>query len=280
MSDFEPNHFYEYSAIVDRPPVRWPNGAKIAVWIVPNLEHFRLGNPQSKPDARNYSRRDYGNRVGIWRVMEVLAKHGMRATVAMNGEIATHYPRIIGEMTKLEWELMGHGTTTSILQSGMSEEAETAFIMDTRKAIEGCGQKMRGWLGPGLNETWSTLDILKRCGVDYVCDWINDDLPYRMKNGIYSIPYTIELNDMPLFNNPTISIADFERRICDSFDVLYAEGDKGGRVMCVALHPFLIGVPHRIGYLDRALAHIAKHEKVWLATGSEIIDAFRAQEAR
>jgi allantoinase len=271
--------FFPYSAIVDRPPVKWPNGARIAVWIVPNLEHFHIDKGQRAPDIRNHSRRDYGNRVGVWRVMEVLAKHGARGTVALNGEIGTHYPRIMEAMIQLKWELAGHGTTTSVLQVGMSEEAETAFIVDTRKAIEAHGQKMRGWLGPGLNETWKTLDLLKAAGVDYVCDWVNDDLPYLMNNGIYSIPYTIELNDMPLFNNPTISIADFETRIRDSFDVLYAEGVKGGRVMCVALHPYLIGVPHRIRYLDRALAYIAQHDQVWFATGSEIIDAFRAQQA-
>jgi peptidoglycan/xylan/chitin deacetylase (PgdA/CDA1 family) len=106
---------------------------------------------------------------------------------------------------------------------------------------------------------------------------VNDDLPYRMNNGIYSIPYSIELNDMPLFNNPTISIDDFEKRIRDTFDVLYEEGEKAGRVMGIALHPFLTGAPHRIRYLDRALSYIAEHDKVWFATGSEIIDAFRAQ---
>jgi peptidoglycan/xylan/chitin deacetylase (PgdA/CDA1 family) len=138
---------------------------------------------------------------------------------------------------------------------------------------------MRGWLGPGLGETWHTLDLLRQHGVDYVCDWVNDDLPYRMNNGLYSIPYSIELNDMPLFNTPSIDAADFERRICDTFDVLYEEGEKNGRVMAIALHPFLTGVPHRIRYLDRALEYVASHGKVWFATGSEIIAAYREQTA-
>ncbi len=153
------------------------------------------------------------------------------------------------------------------------------MILDTRAAIESLGQKMRGWLGPGLGETWNTLGLLRDAGVDYVCDWVNDDLPYRMNNGLYSIPYTLELNDMPLFNNPTISITDYERRIRDAFDVLYEEGEHGGRTMGIALHPFLIGSPHRIRYLDRALQYINSHPDVWLATGSEIIDAFRKQTA-
>jgi peptidoglycan/xylan/chitin deacetylase (PgdA/CDA1 family) len=229
------------------------------------------------PDIRNYSRRDYGNRVGIWRMMEVLDKNRIRGTVALNGEVGTHYPRIMEEAIKLKWEFMGHGVTNSVLLTGLAEEEEAKVIAKTKSAIEAYGQRMKGWLGPGLTETWKTLDLLQRAGVEYVCDWVNDDLPYRMKNGIYSIPYSIELNDMPLFTNPSISIDDFEKRIRDTFDVLYAEGDKGGRVMGIALHPFLTGVPHRIRYLDRALSYIAGHDKVWLATGSEIIDAFRAQ---
>jgi len=277
MKDFDPSSLFPYSAIIDRPPVRWPNGAKLAVWVVPNIEHFHLELTANAPDVRNYSRRDYGNRVGIWRLMEVLEKNGIRGTVALNGEVGTYYPRVLEEAIKLKWELMGHGVTNSSLLTGLAIEEEAAVIAKTKSAIEAYGQKMKGWLGPGLTETWNTLDLLHHAGVEYVCDWVNDDLPYRMRNGIYSIPYSIELNDMPLFNNPTISIDDFEKRIRDTFEVLYAEGDRGGRVMCIALHPFLTGVPHRIRYLDRALSYIASHDQVWLATGSEIINAFSAQ---
>src|SRR5580692_11576827 len=132
---------------------------------------------------------------------------------------------------------MGHGLTNSVMLTGLSAEKEAAVIAEAREVIEQWGQKMRGWLGPGLGETWHTLDLLRQHGVDYVCDWVNDDLPYRMNNGLYSIPYSIELNDMPLFNMPSISIDDFYRRICETFDVLYEEGERNGRVMAVALHP-------------------------------------------
>ena len=277
MTTFEQSSLFAYEAIVDRPPIRWPNSKRVAVWIVPNIEHFHLELGANAPDVRNHSRRDYGNRVGVWRLMETLSRHGMRGTVALNGEVVKYYPRIIEECAKLEWELMGHGTTNSIVLRGLTLEAELGIIMDTRSAIESCGQTMRGWLGPGLTETWNTLDLLRDAGVDYVADWCNDDLPYRMNNGLHAIPYTLDLNDMPLFNNPSISIEDFERRIRDTFDVLYEEGETCGRVMCIALHPFLIGAPHRIRYLARALAHIASHDGAWLATGSEIIDAYRAQ---
>ena len=278
MEDADPHKLFPYRAIVDAPKIAWPNGARVAVWVIPNVEQYRIeiGNPL--PDIRNHSRKDYGNRVGIWRVMEVLARHGVRGTVAFNGEVGLHYPRIMRAMQELKWELMGHGMTNSRPLAGMPRDAERAVILETRKVIEDHGLKMKGWLGPGLTETFNTLDLLKEAGVEYVADWVNDDLPYRFHNGLYSIPYSIELNDMPLFNIASISVHDFERRIRDAFDVLYAEGATNARVLGIALHPFLIGSPHRIKYLDSALAHIASHDKVWFATGEEIIASYRAQE--
>lgn len=275
MKDFDQENLFPYTAIVDRPPVKWPGGARVAVWVVPNIEHFHLELGPGAPDVRNHGRRDYGNRVGVWRLMETLERHGVRGTVALNGEVVKRYPRIMEECARLKWELMGHGMTNSQMLSGMSAEDERAVIAATRDAVESCGQKMRGWLGPGLTETWRTLDLLREFGVEYVADWCNDDLPYVMNNGLYSIPYSLELNDMPLFANPSISIVDFERRIRDTFDVLYEEGGRNARVMCIALHPFLIGAAHRIKYLDSALKHIAGHDDVWFATGSEIIAAYK-----
>jgi allantoinase len=274
----DPFRLFPYQAIVDRPQVTWPNSARVAVWVIPNIEHFHIEIGNQAPDIRNHSRRDYGNRVGVWRIIEVLAKHGVRGTVALNAEVGRFYPRIMEEVTKLKWELMGHGLTNSVLLTGMPKDDEAALIAEVRAVIGQWGQTMRGWLGPGLSETWHTLDLLRDNGVEYVCDWVNDDLPYRMNNGLYSIPYSIELNDMPLFNMPSIDIGEFECRIRETFDVLYEEGARNGRVMAIALHPFLIGVPHRIRTLDRALAYIASHGSVWFATGSEIIDAYRSQE--
>ena len=280
MSDaHDPFALFPFRAIADAPKITWPNGARVAVWVIPNVEHFHLEIGSPAPDVRNFSRRDYGNRVGLWRLMEVLTRHKIRGTVALNAEIGIYYPRIMQAMIDLDWELMGHGLTNSKIMSGLEIDPERKLILDTRKVIEDWGRKMHGWLGPGLTETFNTPDLLKECGVEYVADWVNDDLPYRFNNGLYSIPYSIELNDMPLFNNPSISIDDFKRRICDSFDVLYAEGATNGRVMGIALHPFLIGAAHRIKYLDEALQYIAGHDKVWFATGDEIIRAYKAQEA-
>jgi len=278
MPKSDPFALFPYQAIVDRPKVTWPNGARVAVWVIPNIEHFHLELGASAPDVRNHSRRDYGNRVGVWRLMEVMEKHRVRGTVALNGEVARYYPRIMQEVGRLQWELMGHGLTNSAMLTGLGKDDERSVIAQTRQMIEEQGQRMCGWLGPGLTETWNTLDLLREHGVEYVCDWVNDDLPYRMNNGLYAIPYSLELNDMPLFNMPSIDIEDFHRRICETFDVLYEEGGRNGRVMGIALHPFLIGVPHRIRYLDKALSHIAAHDQVWFALGSEIIQAYRAQE--
>jgi peptidoglycan/xylan/chitin deacetylase (PgdA/CDA1 family) len=272
MHDLE--EFVAYEAIVDRQPVRWPDDARVAVWVVPNVEHFHADKFPGAPDIRNHSRRDYGNRVGIWRLMDVLSKHGVPGTVALNGEVIERYPRVVRGCLELGWELMGHGLTNSVRLDQVEPAEESAIIARTKELIESTGQRMRGWLGPSLAETWGTLDRLREHHVDYVADWINDDLPYRMRNGLVSIPYSIELNDMPLFNTPSINPWDFSRRIKDAFDVLHEEGARNGRVLCLALHPFLMGSPHRIKYLDEALAYMADHDHVWFATGSQIVDAY------
>jgi allantoinase len=278
MSKFDPKDLYPYRPITERPPVKWPNGARVALWIAPNIEHFHIDLFNSPPDVKNYARRDYGNRVGIWRIMEIMQKYGARGTVALNSEVCKHYPQIIEKATELKWEFMGHGTTNSITFSRLDMATEEKLIAETKGVIESLGHRMRGWLGPALEETWNTLPLLKKYGVEYVADWVHDDLPVRFSNGLYSIPYTVDLNDMPLFIAPSVSTEEFLQRVRDAFDVLYSEGAKSPRVMCLSIHPFLIGVPHRIKYFDLALEYIAKHSDVWFATGSEIIQAFRDQE--
>jgi peptidoglycan/xylan/chitin deacetylase (PgdA/CDA1 family) len=270
---------FPFSAIVDRPPLKWPNGAHVAVWVVPNIEHYELEVTGRQVDVRNLSHREYGNRVGIWRLMDALTEYGIRGTVALNSSVCRHYPRIVERSLELGWELMGHGVTNSQMNyelDGADESAMIAAVVDEIRAFQ--GKPPRGWLGPGLSEAPGTLDLLKQAGIDYTCDWVNDDQPYRMNNGLYSIPYTIELNDRPLFREPWATGWDYERMIKASFDVLYREGATIGRVMCIALHPFIIGQPNKIDALRSALAYITAHDSVWLSKGSEIIDAFTAQE--
>jgi peptidoglycan/xylan/chitin deacetylase (PgdA/CDA1 family) len=169
--------------------------------------------------------------------------------------------------------------TNSTRLTHLQPDEERTVIAETKATIEGLGAQMHGWLGPGLTESWSTLDLLAEAGVEYTCDWVNDDLPYAFGNGLWSMPYTLELNDMPLFNMPSISITDFERRIRDSFDVLASEAAELPRVMSIALHPFLIGAPHRIRYLERALRYLVDSEQAWFATGHEIVAHYRAATA-
>lgn len=274
---------FAYSAIIDRPPLKWPNGAHLALWVIPNLEHFRFdqtygGTASTAPDLIGYAPRDYGNRVGVWRIMEALDKHGIRATAALNGEVCEFEPRIIEEGNKRRWEWMGHCLTNSRRLSGTDEATERQIISDTVRVLRsGTGKAPRGWLGAGLAETTRTPDLLREHGIDYVGDWVNDDQPYRMTTahgGLYSIPYSVEINDRPAYDDRKVTPPEFARMIRDQFDRLYGEGQMSGRVMAICLHPWISGVPHRIRFLEEALAYINGHEHIWWATGSEIMDAY------
>jgi peptidoglycan/xylan/chitin deacetylase (PgdA/CDA1 family) len=293
MNDSTPNvplehGRFDYSAIVDRPRLSWPNGARVAVWVIPNIEHFLFDRPSTpltmatvnlRPDVLNYSWRDYGVRVGIWRMMEIMQRHGVKGTVALNSDVCKHYPRIIEGGNELGWEWMGHGQTNSTLFNNQSEDEEKALIVDILKTIEtSTGKRPRGWLSPALSESTRTLDVLAANGIEYVGNWVNDDQPYRLrvKSGtMYSIPYSAEINDIPAFLDLKQSPEAFGQTIKDQFDVLYEDGAKTGRVMSICLHPFLIGQPHRSKYFDDALKHITSRREVWVTTGAEIIDWYR-----
>jgi allantoinase len=286
------NTRYDYDPIIRRKPLRWPDGARVAVWVIPNIEHFHLDRPGTAmragstnqvPDPYNVGWRDYGLRVGIWRQMAIFDKYGIRATVALNAEVCDHYPVVIEEGVKREWEFMGHALTNSQSLYGLSEDDERDVIHRTVERIAaGTGKRPRGWLGPGLAETLRTPDLLAAEGVEYVGDWCADDQPFPLKvarGSLTSMPYTIELNDIPIFLNQQLTGRQYYEVIRDQFDVLYREGEESGRVMAIALHPMITGQPHRAKYLDDALGYVTGHRHVWLATGSEILDAWKAQAA-
>ena len=280
---------FDYSPIVDRETLRFPNGARIAVWVIPNIEHFHWDRPSTsvtavtahlKPDVLNYSWRDFGVRVGIWRMMEVMERHGVKGTVALNSEVCGQYPRIIEAGNDLGWEWMGHGSTNSVLFNDQTEDEERGLIRDIVSTIaDGTGTAPRGWLGPALSESFNTPDILAENGIEYVCDWVNDEQPYAMnvKSGsLISVPYSIEINDIPAFLDRGLGAEEFYRMIIDQFDVLYEDGAASGRVMAICLHPFLIGHAFRAKYLDKALGYIRQRAEAWITRGGEINDWYRA----
>ncbi|MHB8566149.1 MAG: polysaccharide deacetylase family protein [Nitrososphaerales archaeon] len=276
----------DYSAIVGRERLKLPNDSKIAVWLIINIENWYIEAPartllstpqgvKSKIDVPNYSWHEYGMRVGFWRIKPILERLNFRPTIALNGSVCTAYPKVAEGCREEGWEIMGHGFTQRILPSEPNEEEA---IVKTRDAIGSFfGKKPRGWLGPGLAETPETLGLLAKNGYEYVCDWVDDDQPYETKvKGLYSVPYSVELNDIVLFANQHFPAEEFYERIKRSFDVLYEEGAENPRVLGIAIHPYLSGVPHRIKVLEKTLQYISSKDKVWVATGSEILDAFRA----
>lgn len=280
---------YEDSFIFERKPFTWPGNTTLAVWIAPNVEVWRYDSPVGQavspntgnivPDVINYAWREYGMRVGLWRIADTLDAAGVKATVALNSAVVEAHPKAVEEMKKRGWEFMGHGTTNSENLAGLDPEKERALIQTVLKTIEqATGQRPRGWLGSGLVETYNTLDILAEEGVIYCGDWNNDDQPYRMKvrkGRMFSIPYCMEINDIPLFVRKGYTGEQYFQSVVDQFDTLYADSAKQPRVMGIPLHPMIVGQPLRIKYLQRALAHMKKHERVWFATGTEIIDAYQ-----
>lgn len=283
---------FDYSPIAQRAPLRMPNGARIAVWVTVSLEHFPYGKPalsltpmtaSFKPDVLNYAWRDYGVRVGIWRLMEIFERQGFKATAALNSEVCLHYPQIVAEGKRLGWEWMAHGPDNATLFTGMPEETERALIKNVLDTIaQHTGARCRGWAGPLLTETDNTLDLLAEAGIEYVADWCNDEQPYAMKtrNGsIVAMPYTLEIGDIPVFLIHGASGEHFYQMIVDQFDTLREEGNRNPRVLSIALHPFIVGHPFRARYLERALAYIRNQDAVWIATGSEILDWYKKESA-
>ena len=276
---------FAYTPINRRPKVEWPDGNHVALWIVPNIETFPLNEPVPggtgvTPDVINWAPRDYGARVGIFRMMEVMEKHGIRGTVALNSEVCDDYPAIIEDAIGLDWEFMGHNQSNSRYLHTMDDQPGRELVAATLDRIEqATGARPTGWLSSGLQQNWTTLDALIDGGVKYVADFINDDQPYVMDvdgRKICSIPYSSEINDLPQFLRMNRTAEEFTEMIRRQFDTLYRESvDSGsGRVMAICLHPFVIGVPHRIGALDDALSYIGGHDGVWKATGSEIIEHY------
>ncbi|UED83901.1 polysaccharide deacetylase family protein [Streptomyces profundus] len=278
---------YDYSPIVDRAPIRWPGGARIAFYLALNIEHYRVDRPATSvfpdtaaftPDPLNYGWRDYGPRVGVWRLVESLDRHGVRASVMLNSDAGERYPAIVRAGRDRDWAWIAHGRNNSTFQTGLDRDEERRYLTEVVESIERTtGRRPHGWLGPALTETFHTPELLADLGLSYLLDWTNDDQPYPLNvAGMYSVPYTVELNDISLFVGKSLSGPDFVQLVKDQLAQLHAESAESGRVLPLVLHPFVMGQAFRARYLDEALEHIANHPDVWLTTSDEIAAHYAA----
>ncbi len=279
-----------HSPLPERAPLRWPGGARVALWVAPNIEHYeylpekiRVRNPWPRvphPDILGYGLRDYGNRVGVWRLMEVFDRFQLPVTVSLSMAVLDMYPDLAEAMMKRRWEFMSHGLYNTRYHWNLSEVEE-------REAIEECqaihlrhtGTRLAGWFSPAASNTHLTPDLVAESGIRYLCDLYHDDqpTPIRVRRGMLtSLPYSMEINDSIAWRRGQEAEA-FARKIRDEFDTLYAEGEIHGRVMNIAVHPFIMGQPHRIEALAEALQYILGHDGVWCATGAQIVDWYRQQ---
>jgi allantoinase len=287
-----PTERLAYSPITERPRLRLPNGARLAVWIIVNIEAWdpREAMPRtvlpppagstSIPDIPNWAWHEYGNRVGFWRILEVLDALEIRAAIAINGSAIAAYEPIPRAARDRGWEFIGHGFTQTNLQNVANERED---ISKTTEAIRAyVGRRPRGWLGPGLTETWETPDLLLEAGYDYVCDWVLDDEPVVLKTRsgrIVNIPYTQECNDIAMIILQHHKASEYRDRAIDQCEQLHADAKDSARVMALAVHPYIMGAPHRLRYFREALSHIAAKPGVMFQTGEEIRDWYCAATA-
>lgn len=275
----------DYLPITERPPLAWPNNGRIAVWVCPNVLFYELNAPpdpwinawsRMTPDVMMYGRQEFGPRVGFWRMLDVLDKHAVPCTAVLNVAALRRYPGICDPLVDRRWDLLGHGMTNTRFICGLSEEEEQAHYRDMLAIVRDCGLSMAGMGGPGPQAaTESTPDLIAEAGFLYYADFFHDDQPFplRVRSGrLISMPYSVELNDVP-----ALAMAFegdyFLTLVKRQFDRLYAEG---GRVMCLAVHPHVIGQPHRAKYLDLALSYIKSFPDVWFATGRQIAEHYLA----
>jgi peptidoglycan/xylan/chitin deacetylase (PgdA/CDA1 family) len=273
---------YPYSPITERQPYDWPDGKRLALYIGLNLEWFAFGEGLGAelapggppPDVLNYSWRDYGNRVGVFRLADLFAEMKLPVSLLVNSAMVEQAPQAIDAFKGAE--IVGHGRSNSERQGTLSDADERRLIAETTAALEKhSGQRPRGWLGPWISQSPATPDLLQEEGYAYLLDWCHDDQPVWMKTRhgrILSVPYPQELNDIPQIVARKREGADFADMIVDAFEVMHEECEKRPLVMGIALHPYVVGWPHRFKHLARALKHVVRNadDKVWFTTAGAI----------
>jgi peptidoglycan/xylan/chitin deacetylase (PgdA/CDA1 family) len=290
---------YNWSPLSRRGVLCWPDQARVAVGVLVNLEHTEWRPPEGSvqvvtsggglgarpfPDYARLSHREYGHRVGIFRLLDVLEKHGLQATVAMDALTAEYYPYLVRHCLERGCEIIGHGISASqMITSKMSEAAERDYITTAiARHTRAIGQAPAGWFGPEYGESARTPQLLAQAGIRYVCDWANDEQPYRIKTPrgeLFALPLMLELDDLHAMGERHVPITRYAALLVDSFEQLYRDGRHNGRLFMLHLHPWLSGQPFRIRYLDTALATIMRRHGVWAASGSTIIDWYQHHPA-
>jgi allantoinase len=287
---------YQWSPIVTRPHLQWPGNARLALCVIVALEHVEWAPPSGSVQAPNLykhmalhrqipefwvvSHRDYGHRIGIFRLLDILEKHGIRPTIAMDAMTARNYGYLVRHCIQRGCELIAHGISASrMITSRMSEQEERDYIAESIAALrDATGRMPAGWAGPEYGESIRTPQLLADAGIRYVCDWVNDEQPYRMKTAtgeLYALPSMIELDDAFALRDRSFRVDEYCEQLKEAFDTMYRDAATGGRVLVLNVHPWLMGQSFRIDFLDEALAHMMRHQHVWAASGAEIIDAYR-----
>jgi peptidoglycan/xylan/chitin deacetylase (PgdA/CDA1 family) len=289
-------HYAWYPFNRQRPVFRWPENARVALCVIVNLEHMEWRPPQDAfqnpalsggygpapfPDVTRWSHREYGHRVGFFRLLDTLTQYGLKVMVAMDVLTAQHYPFLVRHCQNQGCEIIGHGISVSrLITSKMSEEEERQYIRTSVQELrQATGETPLGWLGPEYGESARTPQLLAEAGIQYVCDWTNDEQPYPMatpEGALFALPVMLPLDDVNALWDRRIPIGRYVQMVRESFDTLYQEGAENGRLMVLHVHPWLMGQPFRVRYLKEALAYITGHQGVWSATGSEIVAWYRS----
>jgi peptidoglycan/xylan/chitin deacetylase (PgdA/CDA1 family) len=280
---------YDFRPYRDRAKIEWPDGKTVAVWVSPNIEFYELdppANPHRKswpkphPDVVGYSHRDYGNRVGHRRLADAMERHGFKGSVSLSVAMCQHHPEIVSEVNDLGWEFFSHGVYNTRYSYGMDEAQERQLIEDAINTVcDATGQTIKGWLAPALTHTPRTLDLIAEYGLTYTCDLYHDDQPgpvHVAKGRLVSMPYSLEVNDHYGFLVYNMSPREYAATLIRQFDRLAEEGAQSGTVMCIPLHAYLIGQPHRMAAFEEVLRHIAADGRAWITRSGDIADHFLA----
>ena len=290
---------YRWSPIIDREPLNWPRGARVAFCVIINLECLDWIPPEGSyqapllythlapiqrplPESWTMAIREYGHRVGVFRLLDLLEKYGIRPTVSMDALTACRCPYLVRYCLDHGCEIIAHGLGVSrMITSRMSEDEERRYIAQTIDAVEiATGSRPKGWHGPEYGESAHTPQLLAELGIRYLCDWANDEQPYRMTTAtgeLYALPVMIELDDVFALRDRHYRVDDYARQIVEAIDVMRCDATESGRVFVLNLHAWMSGQPFRIRFLTDAIAHIMSQVDIWTATGAEIIEAYSQQ---